>query len=141
MKNIIKLSIISETESKNHAVLKVANGLIVMRGNEFDGYDFECGGCQEVLVKDAFYQQIRNIVFVCNKCGKFNLIKFDWKVYVLVYIKEKVDVAALAVGFLLTLIVSSNQNNSTQTKIFLDILIFILSLNYKFLVQVFQEKQ
>ena len=109
-----------------------------MKGNDLNGYDFECGNCEKILATGLFHQQIRNIVFVCEKCGNHSIIKFDWKVYILKYIREKIDYSALAVGFFLMLVISTI-NISNQTKLFLDIAIFIISLNYKYLIQVFQE--
>lgn len=140
MKNVIKLSVISEADARGHAILKVKNGSLVIRGNDVDGYTFECGGCAEVLAKDIFREQIRNIVFACNKCGRYNIIRFDWSVYILKYLREEVDYPVAIVGLISILLVSIYTDFGVGMKIFVNVLIFILSLFYKNFIQVFQEK-
>lgn len=68
------------------------------------------------------------------------MIKSDWKIYVLKYIKEEVNYVAVTIGLFLMIFVSTSVNLPIETKVFIDISIFIISLNYKYLVQVFQEK-
>ncbi|MCR4274915.1 MAG: hypothetical protein NUW02_02595 [Candidatus Campbellbacteria bacterium] len=139
MKNIIKLSVISEVDAQSHAILKVQEGSVIMRGGDEDGYDFECGNCNEVLATNVFHQQIRNIVLICNRCGKHNIIRFDWSVYIFKYFREEINYSAVLVGLILALSVSIYTDFSVLTKIVITVVTVVLSLFYKTLVQIFQE--
>lgn len=140
MKSIIKLSVIAKADAQGHAILKVQSGSILFRGNEIRGYDFACGNCDEILATGIFYGHIRNIVLVCNKCSEHNIVKFDWSLYVLKYLRERISYPAVFAGIFLMLMVSVYPNFSIETKIFVSLLLFVLSLYYKDLIQVFQEK-
>lgn len=137
MKNIIKLSIISGISDKDHTILEMKD--FAIRGKDTNGYNFECGNCGKILATNISYEQIRNLVLLC-KCGKHNVVKVYWKVYVLKYLKEKINYPAIIVGFFLILIVSTNTSISIGVKAFLDVIIFIISFSHKYLIQVFQEK-
>lgn len=141
MKNVIKLSVISQSEAQGHAILKVQNGFVIMRGNDEGEHNLTCGNCDEVLAINVFHQQIRNIVFVCNRCGKHNIIRSDWNTYVFKYLKEEIDYPVLFVGLILSLLLIIDADFSTFKKILLTIIIFILSLFYKSLIQIFEEKK
>lgn len=137
MKNIIKLSIISNVGDKNYAILIMKD--FTIKGNNTNGYDFECGNCSKILATNASYEQIRNVILLC-KCGKHNIVKLNWKDYIFKYIKEEINYVVVIIGFFLMFIVSTNANIPSEIKVFIDITIFFLSFYYKSLVQIFQEK-
>lgn len=139
MKKIIKLSTVPEINVENYAILKVERGTVLINGNDISGYDFKCGNCNSILATKIFYKQILNLVLFCNSCKQHNVVRRDWKLYVLDYIDEKVNYVAIVIGFFLMLILIK-VDISTEAKVFVNIVIFILALNYKSFEQVFREK-
>lgn len=139
MRKIIKLTTISEEDAKGHTIMKLEKGNIFITGNDKNGYDFKCGNCEETLAKNIFHEQIKNIVFICNSCKQYNIIKIDWKIYLLKQVKEKTNYPAIIIGFLLIIFIATKNDIPLVIKIVINILIFIISLNYKYLVHIFQE--
>ena len=72
----IQMKIIKPPKKGSRAILKSGEPskdfiFIVGEGDT----DYACGKCGNIICKNIFEGQIKNIVFVCPKCNTYNEIK------------------------------------------------------------------
>jgi DNA-directed RNA polymerase subunit RPC12/RpoP len=71
----IKLNTITPQQAKNSTVL-AGNGKssVVFRGD--GNLDYICGKCESIVAEGVAENQIKDVVFKCNKCGSYNDSRF-----------------------------------------------------------------